>query len=103
MAFLVIGVLAPLIFFIYNVICYFNKKVIYTIKSDKFIVINNTFYSLQLMLSCINCVLLFVLSFLLDYVQELQLNVICYLLIFWVINYFIKGIAILMKYAKIQS
>ena len=39
MLFIICGVIMPILFVIYNIIYYFNKKVIYTIKDKNFIIV----------------------------------------------------------------
>ncbi|MEA4828316.1 MAG: hypothetical protein VB130_17120 [Clostridium sp.] len=97
--FKLLSIVAPLVFLIYNIMCYFKKKVIYTIKSEKFIIINDRFFNIQLLLSCINCILISVIAYLWEKFY-FQFGVILYLGVFWTINYLIKGIAIFKKYAK---
>ncbi|WP_242863310.1 hypothetical protein [Clostridium botulinum] len=54
--FIVCGVIMPVVFIIYNIVYYFKKKVIYTIKDKNFIVINDEFFKIQLILSLLNSI-----------------------------------------------
>lgn len=102
MFFIICGVILPIVFVIYNIIYYFNKKVIYTIKKDNFIIINDTFFKFQLFLSCLNAIFVSMVTYYLDKYNS-SVGLLLFILIFWGINYLIKFIAILKKYAKIEK
>lgn len=102
MFFIICGVILPIVFVIYNIIYYFNKKVIYTIKKDNFIIINDTFFKIQLFLSCLNAIFVSMVTYYLDKYNS-SVGLLLFILIFWGINYLIKFIAILKKYAKIEK
>lgn len=66
MFFIICGVIVPILFVIYNIVYYFNKKVIYTIKDKNLVVINNKFFKIQLCLSCVNAILITIIVYLWD-------------------------------------
>jgi len=99
--FIICGVIAPISFVIINIVYYFNKEVIYTIKDKNLVIINDKFFKIQLCLSCVNSILIAIEV----YMQEkfnypYPFGLLLFLLTFWGINYLIKFIAILKKYAK---
>ena len=99
MFFIICGVIAPISFVIINIVYYFNKQVIYTIKDKNLVIINDKFFKIQLCLSCVNSILIAIEV----YMQEkfnYPFGLLLFLLTFWGINYLIKFIAILKKYAK---
>ena len=98
MLFIIIGIIFPILFIIYNLICYSKKLVIYTIKSKNFRVINEDFYKIQLGLSIINSLVMPINIYLYDKVNE-PLGVLLFFSMFWGINYLIKYSAILKGYA----
>lgn len=102
MFFIICGVIVPILFVIYNIVYYFNKKVIYTIKDKNFVVINNNFFKIQLCLSCVNAILITIIVYLWDKF-EYQSGFLLFILTFWGINYLIKFIATLKKYAKTEN
>lgn len=102
MFFIICGVIVPILFVAYNIVYYFNKKVIYTIKDKNLVVINNKFFKIQLCLSCVNAILITIIVYLWDKF-EYQSGFLLFILTFWGINYLIKFIAILKKYAKTEN
>ena len=102
MLFIICGVIMPILFVIYNMIYYFNKKVIYTIKDKNFIIVNDKFFKMQLFFSCLNAILVSIVIYFWDKYNS-SLCLLFFILIFWGINYLIKFSAILKKYAKIDK
>lgn len=102
MFFIICGVIMPIVFIIYNIICYFNKKVIYTINNKKFVINNNNFFKIQLILSCINSILISIIVYEWEKHDSKFLGFLLFIVTFWGINYLIKFIAIFKKYAKIN-
>jgi len=102
MFFIICGVIMPILFVIYNIVYYFNKKVIYTIKDKNLIVINNKFFKIQLCLSCVNSILISIIVYVWDKSNS-PFSFLIFMLTFWSINYLIKVIAILKKYVKIEN
>ena len=104
MFFIICGVIAPISFVIINIVYYFNKEVIYTIKDKNLVIINDKFFKIQLCLSCVNSILIAIEV----YMQEkfnypYPFGLLLFLLTFWGINYLIKVIAILKKYMKREN
>ena len=91
------------IFFLQNIYCYKKNKVIYAIKSNSFVIIDDKYFSLQLGVSIINSISLIILSINYSYFKISSGYTLCFLLVFWLFNYMLKGIAILKKYAKINE
>ncbi len=94
-----IGILIALIFLLYNIYCYKFKKVIYTINSKDIFISNNKFYMVQFLINLFNISFLIIISYL-SYLNNfnIQLYVIYFLGIFWILNFLIKYIAIKFKY-----
>ncbi len=89
-------------FLIHNIVCYMNKRVINAIKKDNFIIIDNAFYKLQLVTSCLNYITVLIAIYMLHYFKAKQYDVMTYAVIFWGFNHSLRYIAIKKKYAKIQ-
>lgn len=102
MFFLLCGVVVPILFVAINIVYYFDKKVIYTIKDKNFVVIKNNFFRIQLCLSCINSILMTIEAYVWDKFHS-PFGYLLFLLTFWGINYLIKFITISLKYAKIEN
>lgn len=102
MVFIIGGVIMPISFVIYNIVYYFNKKVIYTIKDMNLVIINDKFFTVQLCLSCLNSILITIVVYVWDKFDS-PFGLLLFLLTFWGINYLIKFIAILKKYAKTEN
>ena len=94
-----VGVGFPVLFIIYNIIYYFKKKVIYTIKSENFVVVSDDFYKIQLYLSCINAILISIIVFVWEKFDP-QYIFLPVILAFWGINYLIKYISRIKKYVE---
>jgi len=99
MFFIICSVIFPISFVIYNIVYYFNKKVIYTIRDKNLVIINNKFFKIQLCLSCVNSILIAIVVYAWDKFDS-RFVFLIFMLTFWGINYLIKFIAILKKYAK---
>ena len=91
------GVGFPVLFIIYNIIYYFKKKVIYTIKSEDFVIVSDDFFKIQLYLSCINAMLISIIVFVWGKFDS-QYIALPVILTFWGINYLIKYISRIKKY-----
>ena len=99
MAVICFGVILPILFIIYNIIYYFDKKVIYTIKNDNFVIVSDDFFKIQLYLSCVNAILISIIIFVWDKF-DFEFIALPVLLIFWGINYLIKYIIRVKKYVE---
>lgn len=91
----------PIILFIYTIIIYIKRKVIYAINSKNLKVKKDDFYKLQLLFCILNCILLLLETFNLYNKLNINLFVSCYLITFWAVNYLLKFIAIKNKYIEI--
>lgn len=90
-----------LIFFIYSIISYKKKKIIYTIRNEKMNIVKDDYYNLQLLFCMINCVLLLLESVIIYNKENTSLFMSCYIATFWLINYLLKFTAIKIKYINI--
>ncbi|WP_315066873.1 hypothetical protein [uncultured Clostridium sp.] len=102
MFFIICGVTVPIVFVIYNIVCYSKKKVIYTMKDKNLVIINDKFFKIQLCLSCVNSIFIAIIVYMWDKVSY-RFKLLLLLLTFWGINYLIKFIAILKEYEKKES
>lgn len=98
MFFVVIGIILPIIFVTYNLICYIKKIVIYTIKSEDFNVINENFYKIQLGLSLVNALFMVINSYIADKINN-TIGFLLFMSVFWGVNCLIKFIAVSKGYA----
>ena len=98
MVFLIIGIIFPILFIIYNLICYSKKLVIYTIKRKNFRVINEDFYKIQLGLCVVNSLFMTINIYIYDKVNE-PMGYLLFFSMFWGINYLIKYSTVLKGYA----
>ncbi len=103
MFFILFCIIMPILFVIYNIIYYFNKKVIYTLKDKKFIIINDNFFKIQLFLSCVNAMLSAIVIYLFYKFDNHPLGLLLFIVTFWGINYLIKFITISLNYAKVEN
>lgn len=97
--FFILGIIVPIVFLIYNIYCFKHKTVIYAIKSKEFIICNDKFFKLQLIMGILNSILLSMTSFMWE-LNSMQFGAVIYIGIFWMINYSVKGIAIAKGYAR---
>lgn len=102
MLFVICGIIMPILFIIYNIIYYLKRKVIYTIKDKNFIIIDYRFFKIQLSLSLVNAILVSIVVYAWDK-YNLKFGLLFFMLIYWGINYSIKYIGILKKYAEIRN
>jgi hypothetical protein len=93
------AIIIPLILFIYSLISYKKKIIIYTINNNKMKIMKNSYYNLQLLFCIINCILLVFESVLT--IDNIILFVCYYIATFWLMNYLLKFISIKMKYVSI--
>ncbi len=95
-------VILAIIFFMYNIFCFINKKPIIYIKSKnkKTVILNDDFFKMQLIFSIISSVLLIVNSviFMMYFYKYIPMYISISLFIFILINYLIKSIAIKKEY-----
>ena len=97
--FIFIGLAMPIMFLAYNIFCFKNKKVIYTIKNKNYLIIDDKYYKLQLYFSITNCIFISIFTFLIRNRKDtIFLWVI--IIIFWVINYLLKYSALKKGYIK---
>lgn len=97
---LLCAIIIPLIFFIYGLISYKKKAIIYTIKNDNMKVIKDSYYSLQLLFCIAICILLVFQSVMT--IESIGLFSCYYIATFWVMNYLLKFISIKMKYISVS-
>lgn len=91
-------------FFIYSLLCYKKRKVIYTISEPEFNVLDYRYYNLQLKVSIINSIIIASGGIISQFFQlgEIKSTILFItILIFWIINYSLRKIAVSKKYAQI--
>ncbi|MCR1952429.1 MULTISPECIES: hypothetical protein [Clostridium] len=99
MLFFICGVIIPMLFIVYNFICFSKKKIIYSVKIEDFRIINEDFFKLQLILSCINALFVSINAYIADRINY-TIGFLLFISIFWGINYLIKFVAKLKGYIK---
>ena len=102
MLFIICGLIVPIIFVIYNIICYLKRKVIYTINDSSLVIVDDRFFKLQLSLSLLNSLLVSVVVYIWEK-QNLKFGILLFIMVYWGINYLIKYIGILKKYAQMKK
>ncbi|APF21713.1 MULTISPECIES: hypothetical protein [Clostridium] len=102
MLFIICGLIVPIIFIIYNIICYLKRKVIYTINDSSLVIVDDRFFKLQLSLSLLNSLLVSVVVYIWEK-QNLKFGILLFIMVYWGINYLIKYIGILKKYAQMKK
>jgi hypothetical protein len=93
-------------FFSYSLLCSKKRKVIYTINKSNFVVLNDRYFDLQLKVSIINSVII-VIGSCLTQVPKLgsikSIILFITILIFWIMNFRLRRLAIIKKYAQIKK
>ena len=86
----ILGCVIVTIFIVYNIICYKNKKTVYML-SDKYIVLNDKYYTTQLIFGLVNSVLLLVF-YLAWNVTDKNPPIFLFttIIIFWGLNYMLE-------------
>lgn len=97
MIFLICGIIMPIIFIIYNLFCYYNGKIIYTINNKDLKVIDKKFFKLQLGMSIVNSILVSISIYITERINTIG-GYLLFILIFWGINHLIKYIAVVKQY-----
>lgn len=105
---LTIAIVPTILYFIYSIVCYKNKKVTYIMESKKgkFTILNDKYYKIQLIFSILNCILLILESILLipgSFERDSSTYLIFYVLTFWTINYLLKWISLKKNYAQLVN
>ena len=90
------AIIIPLILFIYALISYKKKTIVYTINNDRMKVTKDSYYSLQLLFYIIICILLVFESVMT--IKSISFFICYYIATFWLMNYLLKFISIKMKY-----
>ncbi|AQS06625.1 hypothetical protein [Clostridium beijerinckii] len=93
-------------FFIYSLLCSKKRKVIYTINKSNFVILNDKYFDLQLKVSIINSVIIVIGSCLTQVSQLGSIRSIILfitILIFWIMNFRLRKLAIIKKYAEIKQ
>lgn len=94
------AIIIPLILFIYGLILYKKKIIIYTINNENMKVTKDSYYSLQLLFCIIICILLVFESVMA--INSVSLFACYYIATFWLMNYLLKFISIKMKYVSVN-
>ena len=93
-------------FFIYSLLCSKKRKVIYAINELDFVVLDDKYFDLQLKTSIINSIIIIIGSCLTQVSQLGSIKSIILfitILIFWIMNFRLKKLAIIKKYAQIKQ
>lgn len=90
-------ILIGLVFVIYNLICFWRKKIIYTISNPNLCIVDDKYFKLQLIISMLNTIILTFGGILSSLSKNKEMALILVVIIFWIINYFLKWIAISKK------
>ena len=91
-------------FFIYGLLCCKKRKVIYTINKQEFTVLDDRYFGLQLKVSIVNSIVIVcggITSQISQSGEGKSSIMFITVLIFWIINYFLKKIAVNKRYAQI--
>ena len=94
------AIIIPLILFIYALISYKRKIIIYTINNDSMNVIKDSYYILQLLFCIIICILLIFESLMI--INSISFFACYYITTFLLMNYLLKFISIKMKYIAVD-
>lgn len=94
------AIITPLIFFIYGLISYKKKIIIYTINNENMKITKDSYYSLQLLFCIIICILLVFESVMT--INSISFFACYYIATFWLMNYLLKFISIKMKYVSVN-
>ena len=98
---LIIFSFVGIIFFIYSFLCCKKRKVIYTINEPEFNVLDDRYFDLQLKVSIVNSIVLFIGGIASQLLNFKAIPMFISLLIFWIINFYLIKIAVDRKYAQI--
>lgn len=91
---LILSITIGVAFFLYSLYCSKKRKVIYTISSPFFNVIDNRYFDLQLIISLLNSVILIMGQIISEFLFDEPHILFITILIFWLVNYFLKWIAL---------
>lgn len=86
----IMGCFIVTIFIVYNILCYKNKKTVYML-NNKYIVLNDNYYTTQLIFGLVNSVLLLVF-YLVWNVTDRNLPIFLFttIIIFWGLSYMLE-------------
>ena len=94
--------LVGIVFSIYSLLCCKKRKVIYTINKPEFTVLDDRYFDLQLQVSIANSIVLVIGGIASSQLVEFKSSILFItILIFSIINYCLKKIAVNKKYAQI--
>lgn len=90
----IMGCVIGTIFIVYNILCYKNKKTVYML-SDKYIVLNDIYYTTQLIFGLVNSVLLLIFCLVWNVTdRNPPIFLFATIIIFWGLNYMLEFYAI---------
>lgn len=97
-----ICIAAPVMFFIYSIVSYKKKFIIYTIKDKNMKVVNDAYYRLQLSICIVNSILVALGIIIIYNIKKPTTIVFYYMAVFWILNYLLKFMAIKKNYITID-
>lgn len=97
-----ICIAAPVMFFIYSIVSYKKKFIIYTIKDKNMKVVNDAYYRLQLSFCIVNSILIALGIIIIYNIKKPTTIVFYYMSVFWILNYLLKFMAIKKNYITID-
>ncbi|OCA96658.1 hypothetical protein [Clostridium beijerinckii] len=103
--FIVFGIMG-IAFFIYSLLCSKKRKVIYAINEFNLVVLDDKYFDLQLKMSIINSIIIIIGASLTQVPQLDSIKLVLpfiTVLIFWIVNFRLKRLAIIKKYAEIKQ
>ena len=103
--FIVFGIMG-IAFFIYSLLCSKKRKVIYAINEFNLVVLDDKYFDLQLKMSIINSIIIIIGASLTQVPQLDSIKLVLpfiTVLIFWIMNFRLRKLAILKKYAQIKQ
>ncbi|MBE6087801.1 MAG: hypothetical protein E7206_07100 [Clostridium beijerinckii] len=93
-------------FFSYSLLCSKKRKVIYAINEFNLVVLDDKYFDLQLKMSIINSIIIIIGASLTQVPQLDSIKLVLpfiTVLIFWIMNFRLKRLAIIKKYVQIKQ
>lgn len=99
MPYIISGIIIPILFIIYNIACYFKRKVSFLVGDEDITVIDDKFFSIQLWLSILNAVFISLIIYF-EYKHESVIDLMYIVITYIGMNSLIKYIAVSKKYVE---
>lgn len=94
------AIITPLTLFIYSLISYKKKTIIYTKNNENIKVLKDSYYSLQLLFYIITCILLVFESVMT--ISSISIFICYYIATFFLMNYLLRFISVKMNYLSVN-